>query len=67
MQKKTQNKSNQSLADSLRVKLPQPQLKKVPCQACNGTGRARLVDIGPNGEYFYRDNCLICHGSGFNR
>ena len=38
----------------------------IPCKACNGGGRARLVDIGARGiEYLYRDNCLICHGSGF--
>ena len=38
-----------------------------PCQACNGTGRARLVDIGARGiEYLYRADCLICHGSGLD-
>jgi DnaJ-class molecular chaperone len=37
-----------------------------PCPACNGTGRARLVDVGASGiEYLFRDNCLICHGKAF--
>ena len=35
------------------------------CQACNGTGRCRTVDIGARGiEYLFRDNCMICHGAG---
>jgi hypothetical protein len=42
-----------------------PELKPVPCQACNGKGAALLVPGDPTRGHDLNKNCAACNREGF--